>query len=437
MERTRRQNIVYYVVPSVLSSCCFFFFTLVDGIFVGRGVSTDALGAVNLALPFILVINAFNMLITMGGVTITAIRLGRGDTAGANQAFMHSISLISVIAVLLCLTGVCCTPQLARFLGATDVYFDYVCGYVFWYAVFLIPAQIGVLLMGFCRNDGSPRLVTAATIISTSVNIFLDWLFIFPLHKGVEGAAVATGISQIISLLIVATHFIRKKGALRVQRFLPDGVLWRKIPLRGLPEMAAQFAAPVTTFCMNTILITQLGVSAVNAFAIINYVASFFLMVFFGVSEGLQPLFGQSYGAKNTADLRYYFRRGVSINLIGSVTIFGMLLFTGGIISRLFGADAETSGVIIDALPKFSWSFLVAALNTIISSYLYSTKRTKEAIVIAVCRGLLFNSVIISLAPVLFGTSVVWFTTGVAETLALVVAFTLLKHSERRGIVFR
>jgi putative MATE family efflux protein len=437
MERTRRQNIVYYVVPSVLSSCCFFFFTVVDGIFVGRGVGTDALGAVNLALPFILVINAFTMLITMGGVTITAIRLGRGDTMGANQAFMHSISLISVISALLCLTGVGCTPRLARFLGANDLYFDYVRGYVFWYALFLIPAQIGVLLMGFCRNDGSPRLVTAATSISTGLNIFLDWLFIFPLQKGVEGAAVATGISQVISLAIVASHFVRKKGALRIRMFTPDGVLWRKIPLRGMPEMTAQFAAPVTTFCMNYILITRLGGSAVNAFAIINYVASFFLMMFFGVSEGLQPLFGQSYGAKNAADLKYYFRCGASINLTGSVAIFVMLLFTGGIISRLFGADAHTSGVIIHALPKFSWSFLVAALNTIISSYLYSTKRTKEAILIAVCRGLLFNSVIISLAPALFGASIVWFTTGVAEALALVVAFTLLKHSERGGIVFK
>jgi Na+-driven multidrug efflux pump len=79
MERTREQNVLYYVVPTVLSSCCFFFFTIVDGIFVGRGVNADALGAVNLAFPFIMLANAVNMLVTIGGVTITAIRLGRGD----------------------------------------------------------------------------------------------------------------------------------------------------------------------------------------------------------------------------------------------------------------------------------------------------------------------------------------------------------------------
>jgi putative MATE family efflux protein len=425
------------VVPSILSSCCFFFFTLIDGIFVGRGVNTDALGAVNMALPFVLVVNAFNMLITMGGVTITAIRLGRDDTRGANQAFMHSFSFMAAISLLLCLTGVCFTPWLARLLGANDSYFGYVHDYLFWYAAFLIPAQMGIMLMGFCRNDGSPRLVTGATIISTSVNIFLDWLFIFPFQKGVAGAAVATGISQAISLCIVLTHFIRKKGALRLHTFAPNLALWRKIALRGLPEMAAQFSTPVTTFCMNYTLLTTLGRNAVNGFAVINYVASFSLMVFFGTSEGLQPLFGRSYGGKSEKDLKYYFRAGILINLTASIIILVLLLVSGRVICGMFGVDRLTAGVIVNAIPKFIWSFLVVSLNTIISAYLYSTKRTREAVIINVCRGLLFNSVIISVFPVLFGTALVWFTAGIAELLTLTVALVLLKHAERNGVRFR
>jgi Na+-driven multidrug efflux pump len=171
----------------------------------------------------------------------------------------------------------------------------------------MIPAQIGVMLMGFCRNDGSSRLIAIATIASTTANIFLDWLFIFPLQKGMAGAAVATGISQTISLCIALTHFIRKKGSLRIKTFSPDFSLWRKIVLRGLPEMVAQFSTPVTTFCMNYALIANRGNDAINAFSIINYVASFSLMVFFGASDGLQPLFGRSYGAGFT--ILFSFRR--------------------------------------------------------------------------------------------------------------------------------
>lgn len=437
MERTRARNIAYYVVPAVFSSCCFFFFNVVDGIFVGRGINTDALGAINLTLPFIMLVNAFNMLITSGGVTITAIRMGRGDTAGAHQVFMHSLSGITILSVLLCLASVCFTGPLARFLGAGDVYFDYVRDYLFWYAVFLIPSQIGVLLQGFCRNDGSPRLVAVATLVSTAINIFLDWLFIFPLQKGMAGAAVATGISQTISLGIMLPHFIRGKGLLRIKAFRLETVLWRKIVLRGLPEMTGQFTTPVTTFCMNYALLSTLGSGAVNAFSIINYVVSFSGMVFSGISEGLQPLFGQSYGAKKEKDLKYYFRAGVAINVIASVAIFTLLLFSGGTICGLFGADDATLGIILNAMPKFTWCFLMVALNTIIAAYLYSTKRTKEAVIINICRGLLFNSLIISVFPVLFGAALVWFTSGIAETLSLVVALALLKYSERKGIGFR
>ncbi|MDR0451322.1 MAG: MATE family efflux transporter [Treponema sp.] len=437
MKRTRIQNVANYVIPTILSSCCFFLFTVVDGIFVGRGVNMDALGALNIALPFVLTVNAFTMLVTIGGVTITAIRLGRGDSEGANQAFMHSFSCMSLVSLLLCLGGICFSPRIALILGAGGSYFDYAAGYLFWYAVFLIPSQMSMLLQGFCRNDRAPRLVTAAVIVSTSINIFLDWLFIFPLQKGVRGAAVATGISQIVSLLIVLSHFLRGKGSLRIRKFTPDCALWRKIILRGLPEMAAQFSTPITTFCMNYTLMRGLGQGAVNAFAIINYVTSFSGMVFFGTSEGLQPLFGRSYGSKNEKDLKYYFRTGILINLTVCAVILVLLVFIGGAIYRLFGADKAACGIIADAMPKFSWSFFVLSFNTIISAYLYSTKRTKEAVIINVCRGLLFNSLIISTFPLLFGGAVVWFTVGIAESLSLVIALALLIYSERGGVKFR
>jgi Na+-driven multidrug efflux pump len=141
------------------------------------------------------------------------------------------------------------------------------------------------MLQGFYRNDGSPKLVTGAVISSTAVNVFLDWLFIFPLQAGFKGAAIDTGASHAISLFIVLSHFIRGKGSLRIRPVAPNFALWRKIVIRGLPEMTAQFSMPVTTFCMNYVLLKTIGgVSEVNAFAIINYVASFSSLIFSGAS---------------------------------------------------------------------------------------------------------------------------------------------------------
>ena len=176
----RSKNLCKYVIPTVLSCVSYFLFTIIDGIFVGHGVGTNALGAVNIAFPFVMVVGAIFMLTTIGGVTVVAIRLGRGDIKGANQAFMHAISATVCAAVFLCLVGTVFADKLCVLLGANETFFGYVYDYVFWYSVFIIPTGLSTSMQGFCRNDGSPVLVSAAVIIGTVCNIFGDWLLIFP-----------------------------------------------------------------------------------------------------------------------------------------------------------------------------------------------------------------------------------------------------------------
>lgn len=255
MKNQRARKVANYVIPTVLSQCAFFLFTIVDGVFVGNGVGTDALGAVNLAMPFIMVIGAAFMLTTIGGVTVAAIRLGRGDIPGANQAFMHSLGCTAVIATVFSVIGIMFTRPLAALLGADWNYIDMVCDYLLWYSIFTLPAAISTTLQGFGRNDGAPVFVMASTIISTALNIFLDWLFVFPLQKGIAGAAIATGISQVAGLAIIVVHFVKKRGVLRIAPVKFDAALVGKILTRGLPEMLSQLTTPVTILCMNLTLI--------------------------------------------------------------------------------------------------------------------------------------------------------------------------------------
>lgn len=259
MKNQRARKVANYVIPTVLSQCAFFLFTIVDGVFVGNGVGTDALGAVNLAMPFIMVIGAAFMLTTIGGVTVAAIRLGRGDVPGANQAFMHSLGCTAVIATVFSLIGIMFTRPLAALLGADWNYIDMVCDYLLWYSIFTLPAAISTTLQGFGRNDGAPVFVMASTIVSTALNIFLDWLFVFPLQKGIAGAAIATGISQVAGLAIIVVHFVKKRGVLRIAPVKFDAALVGKILTRGLPEMLSQLTTPVTILCMNLTLIKYIG----------------------------------------------------------------------------------------------------------------------------------------------------------------------------------
>lgn len=432
MQSTRGKTLIKYVIPSILSNACIFLFTIVDGVFVGQGVGSDALGAVNIAMPVVMLATAINMLTSIGGCAITAIRLGQNDQEGANQAFLHSLSANLLLAAIITVICTVFTKPLSSFLGADDFYLPMVMDYVFWWGLFAIPSALSVNFQFFCRNDGSPMLVMVATIASTVLNIFLDWLLVFPLQMGIMGAALATGISQTLSWLIVALHFILRKGKLRIKRYKPNFKLYGQIVFFGLPEMIAQFATPITTIGLNNVIVAHIGEVGVNAFAVISYVSSLAVSVFAGAAEGLQPLFGQTYGAGEEKDMRWYFRRGMLISFVGSVVIVALCVIFGSPICSLFGADVQTLEYTLHYLPQFAWAFIVVGLNTMISAYLYSTNRSTYAIMLNICRALVINTLIIRGLPALFGEAIICYTYGISECVVVVLAFVLLKISEKK-----
>jgi len=437
MSSLRRKKAIKYVLPTMLSNVCYFLFTVVDGIFVGRGVGTNGLGAVNLVLPFTMIVMALFMLINIGGATIFAVRLGRGDVEGANEVFRHGIIVLGGIAVLLTVIGVFFADIVCTLLGANETFHQLSVDYLFWYSLFIIPSGFSIGLQGYCRNDDAPGLVGIAVIVSTAFNIFGDWLLIFPFSMGTKGAAIATGISQVIALLIMFTHLFRKKGILRLGKVKFKSTIVKEIVIHGMPEAIGQLATPVSMLCMNLVLIAKIGDIGVNAFSIICYVASFTVAVFYGTSEGLQPLFGLSYGLKNEEDLKYYFRAGILINFFGSAAVVGFILLLSRPICCLFGADPATLEYALNVMPFYCWGFVIMAFNVMISTYLYSTERSIQAIIINFLRSIVVSAGVIFILPNILGANAVWFTFGVYEVIILVIAFGLLKHSERNGIIFK
>lgn len=437
----------------MMGSVCFFMFTIIDGIFVGRGVGAYGLGAVNLTMPFVMIVNALFMLFTAGGVTIVAVQFGKGDKNGANEAYIHSMLIALVISVVMCVLGVFFTKPLCVLLGADETYFHMTHDYLFWYSVFIIPSGLSTALQGFVRNDGEPVLVSAAIIAGTLLNIFGDWLCIFPLKMGLAGAAIATGVSQTATLVILLFHFARKDanlhlfrrqkesvhgpefssetaGAVSAKRRILNWSLIAEILLRGLPECISKFTAPMTTFCLNYVLIRRIGTIGINAYSVISYVASFAVAVFFGTAEGLQPLFGHCYGSKNVKSLHYYFKAGMVINVLGAVIIEGLLFVIGESVCRLFGIDGETLLYTVQVMRFYSVGYIAVAVTTIVSAYLYSTTRTAQAVILNAVRSFAVNVLVILLFPVVFGNGIIWWTFLIYETIMAVISLLMLKSVE-------
>jgi len=432
MKSSRIKNVLRYVIPSILSQVCFFLFTIIDGIFVGNGISTEALAAVNMAFPFIMVTSAAVSLISIGGGVTSAILIGGGDELEANQVFRHSMTMILVITAIVSFVGISLTDSICNMLGSNETYHQHIRDYIFWYSLFIMPNGLSVGMQAFCRNDNAPGFVSIAVIISTAINIILDWLLIFPLQWGTRGAAIATGVSQTISMLIVLYHYVRGKGIFTFGFPKFKESIIKDIFVNGLPAGIGMLSPAVKILCMNLVLISHLGNIGINAFSIISYVASFTVAIFNGASDGLQPLFGQSYGSKDTESLHFYFKSGMWINFIGSLVITGIAILAGRPICLLFGADGITLNFVLEVMPMYVWGFVVMALNVMIVAYLFSTNKSKQAIFINLLRGIVFTAVITFGVPAIFGGSSVWLTMGIYESLALVIAIYLLKNTMKK-----
>lgn len=410
-----------------------YLYNVVDGIFVGQGVGAAALGAVNIGVPFITSVVAVAAMFPMGGATVVAIRMGRGDKTGANRAFMTAFSLTLLISLILMAVGMVFSQQIADMSGARELskeMREMSSDYLFYYAAFSVPMLMSTCLSVFVRNDGSPMLSFAGMCTGAVANIFLDWLFIFPFGMGVIGAAVASGSGQIFSMLILLSHFARKKGKLRIQFFKTDFLLIKKICRRGVPEAVTQLTTPVTALCYNLMLAGLIGDIGVSTFSVLSFIYSLANAVLSGVAQGLQPLWGRCYGKQDTEAIGWYFRCGIIINSILSVFIYGLLFVFDTPVIRIFNRDAELVQTASAALPLFALSFIPMSVNLIYTAFLFSTKRTGTANVIAVSRGIVVKALAIFFIPMLLGVNAIWIAPLIAEMITLILAIWLSKTAK-------
>ena len=430
------KNLRRYIFPAMGGLFVTYLYNVVDGIFVGQGVGSAALGAVNIGVPFITFSVAAAAMFPMGGATVVAIRMGRGDREGANHAFMTSVALTLLVSVLLTAAGMTFCGQIIGMSGGrtlSGAVRDMAVDYLFYYCAFSAPMLMSTCLSVFVRNDGSPALSFVGMCVGAGANIFLDWLFIFPMDMGVIGAAIASGLGQVFSVAVLLSHFVRRQGSLRFRRFHLSGALAVKICKRGVPEAVSQLTTPVTALCYNLMLAKLVGDIGVSTFSVLSFIYSLANAILSGVAQGLQPLWGNCCGKRDTDGMNEYFRWGRRINVILSSAIYGLLLFFTESVIRIFNQDPELVQNASTALPLFSLSFIPMALNLIYTAFLYSTKRTLLADAISFSRGVVLKAAAIFCLPVLLGGDTIWLAPLAAEMLTLLPARLLFKTSNLTG----
>lgn len=417
-----------YAIPSVSTMLIMSIYFVVDGIFISRGVGSEALAAVNLCVPVTLIANAVTLSIAIGASIIISIFLSRREYKRSNNVFSILILTNVSIAVIFTIAGLFFSEDISFMLGANEEVLTLTQTYLSVILYFLIFFTLQCTLSTVVRNDKNPNLALVGSIFGSVINIPLDALFIFVFRMGVFGAAFATGLSQVTGLLILLTHFVFKKGDLRFQIPSIEFDILRRIFSNSAPIFISLIAAGTFMTIMNISASKYYGTSGISAYAVVGGISMFLMMVVVGISQTIQPLVSYNHGIGNKKRVKQIVYYAFFVGLIVCLVIMvGIFIFAEKLVGIYINPIAEhtLAQLTIQALRIYSLSFIFAPISLIYISYLQSIEDNKSAMIINFLRSLVVPVTIAYILPQVFGGIGIWLLIPCTELSIVSILFLL------------
>ncbi len=457
-----KSRFLQYVLPSVAAMWVYTIYTMADGIFVARGVGEQALAAVNLCMPMINGAFSMGILFAVGASTRASICKGRGDTQESNRVFTIGAVTVAAIGLLTALTATLLLPQLARLLGADAETLPYVKGYLGIIVLFLPFYMTSYYLEVLVKADGFPKLAIKTSIAGALTNIVLDAIFVLVFHWGIEGAAVATGLSQAMTFSIYLRHFLARtplrKAAVSAAngtaanaplstpaaanpgftfvrvRWQPQAVL--RFAKLGLADCVTELSIGLCIFVFNRTLLAVSGSEGVVIYTVISYFGQLVLMTMMGINQGSQPLISYYYGRGKSDFCSYIFRLALCCAGVCAIVAFVIGFFCPAPIVNIYidhGTNPELYARGIRAFRLYAPAFLPQGIVIPMMGYFTSLELPKQAMSISLGRGMLFAICALLLLAFLFGEPGIWISAVVSETCTLILALLLYRHDRKSG----
>ena len=424
-----------FVLSSMAAMWVFTIYTMVDGMFVAKGVGPDALAAVNLSMPMINFSFGMAILFAIGASTKASIYKGRGELDKADEIFTMStvtVFCLSLVVTIICLLNL---EGLADLLGATKGTKSYVMDYLRIILMFDICYMTAYNLEVLVKSDGFPEKAIFVPALGAVVNIGLDYLFIFIFHWGIKGAAWATGLSQLTTLILFAKHFLSNKSGFSFVRIRWSLMQVLSMAKLGIADFLTEVSMGMVIFMFNHTISGIAGDNGIVIYTVISYVSQLILMTMVGLNQGMQPLTSYYYGRKDHRTRRYLFRTSMITAVVLSVAAFAFNFIWPEPMVSLFISRKANPQLFIHgaaAFRLFSFSFIPLGAVVVIAGYMTSLERAKSAMTISFCRGLLFVVISLTLMTKLFGETGVWLSMTLSEFSALVLALILYRRNTKQ-----
>ena len=433
-QRSLLAQFLRFSSATVASLMVFSLYSIVDGLFVAKGVGEYAMAAVNLAVPFTNVMFSIAVTFAVGTSTILSIYLGQGNREHANRLFSQNLVLLVIIGLTITALVLVFLEPFALLLGAEEETLGYTMSYLRGLAPFATCFIVSYNLEILVKTDGRPMLAILTVCIGCLTNCVLDYVAIFVLNWGAWGAAFATGLSQLLTCVIYITHFLGKHTTFHLVRFRPEGSIYRRLIPIGLADGVTELCNGVMIFLFNRTVLKYIGTDGVVTYTVIAYVTTIIINLMVGISQGSQPLVSFQYGRGDRAACRKLLRYALTTVCIAAPVLFlGLYVFAPQLV-RLYLSHAgeELVAYSVRAFRHYSVSYLFLGFNIVIGGFLTALERPVPAISISVGRGLVLQSAVLLTLAAAFGGEAIWYTPVLSEAMCLVMSLLFLRSYRRQ-----
>ena len=383
------KDFIKYSSLNVLGMIGLSCYILADTFFVSKGLGTNGLTALNLAIPIYSFIHGSGLMIGIGGGTKYSILKSQNNKEAANRTFTNAVILALGFAIIFFVTGFFFSENIIEMLGADETVFQMSKTYLQVILLFAPMFILNNILLCFVRNDGAPHLSMIAMLVGSLSNVVLDYIFIFPFKMEIFGAVLATGLAPVISMFVLSPFFIKKKNCFSLIKCKISIKLALTIFSSGFPSLITEVSSGIVIIVFNIIILRLQGNLGVAAYGVIANLSLVIMAVYTGVAQGIQPIISSNYGAGNRANVQAILRYAMTAVLVISGLVYLCVFFGASQIANIFNSEhnALLQSIAVTGLKYYFTACLFAGFNIILSVYFTSTEYVLPAHIISVLRG--------------------------------------------------
>lgn len=416
-------RLLRFVFPSIIMMIFTSIYGVVDGLFVSNYVGKTPFAAVNLIMPFLMIMGAVGFMFGTGGSAVVSQALGEGKPDKANQYFSMMVYVVIGSGIVLTLVGLLFLRPIAAAFGASGEMLDNCVVYGRIILCTLTVFMLQNVFQSFLVTAERPQLGLAVTIAAGVTNMLLDFIFVAVFRWGITGAAAATAASQLIGGLVPLIYFLRPNTSkLHLVKTKLNAHILGKTCINGSSELMTNISMSLVNILYNFQLMHYIGEDGVAAYGIIMYVSFIFAAIFIGYSIGSAPIIGYHYGAGNHAELKSLFRKSLCLITLWNIILTALAILTAQPLAKIFvGYDIGLTELTTRALALYSLSFLFMGYNIFGSAFFTALGNGVVSAAISFLRTLLFQIAVVLILPLLLGIDGIWLAIVVAELLALII----------------